>query len=166
MTVSGVQRTVIGGNTLRGAWLVTTGYVVDDAVTNGGETYVCIVNHTATAADEPGVGANWEDFWALVDFVASDSISYYPAADGMLHMPSGWTAASIAFLVAREPEGPYVPLYDTLGNIVEVTPAVDNTYVLPASLAGVRFIKLWSQTGGVNEAQALDRVFILSVDTG
>lgn len=34
-------------------------------VENGGSTYKCIASHTSTAADEPGVGVNWTDFWEL-----------------------------------------------------------------------------------------------------
>ena len=36
------------------------------AVTNGGDTYTCILDHTSgTDSDEPGVGANWETYWVL-----------------------------------------------------------------------------------------------------
>ena len=78
------------GYTLEGAWVISTDYQVDDAVTNGGETYVCIQNHTASATDEPGVGANWEDYWILLTYVETDIFSYYPHGSGILHMPSAW----------------------------------------------------------------------------
>ena len=45
------------------AWVVTTVYAVGDLVANGGVNYYCYVAHTAAAGDEPGVGANWEDYW-------------------------------------------------------------------------------------------------------
>ena len=34
-----------------------------DEVQNGGQAYHCIRSHTAAAADEPGVGANWTSYW-------------------------------------------------------------------------------------------------------
>jgi len=36
-----------------------------DVVTNDGETYTCIGDHTSAAATEPGTGANWETFWEV-----------------------------------------------------------------------------------------------------
>ncbi len=50
------------------AWVVSTAYVVDDRRFRGSRnnnTYICITAHTSTSADEPGIGANWEDFWEL-----------------------------------------------------------------------------------------------------
>ena len=56
---SQTEQVSIPGYTLRGAWVVTTVYSIDDAVTDTGETYICIQGHTATANDRPGVGVNW-----------------------------------------------------------------------------------------------------------
>lgn len=38
-------------------------YGIGTHVTNGGNYYFCIKDHTATTGDEPGVGANWTEFW-------------------------------------------------------------------------------------------------------
>jgi hypothetical protein len=35
-------------------------------VTHNNKTYKCTQNHTADAAKEPGVGANWEDYWSEI----------------------------------------------------------------------------------------------------
>jgi len=43
----------------------------DDYVLNDGATYVCIRDHYSTVSDEPGTGANWENFWALTTNVTS-----------------------------------------------------------------------------------------------
>ena len=159
-----VKNVSIVGYTLRGGWLVTTGYVVDDAVTNGGETYACIQDHTAAAGDQPGVGVNWEDYWVLIDFVESSAFAYYPNLAGFLHMPAAWTTANIGFLVSSTVDGTYVPLYDIDGNLVIITgPTADNAYMLPESLAGSAFIKLWSNAAGVNEAQGADRIIVLDL---
>lgn len=161
---SEVQEVEIVGYTLRGAWVVTTDYVLDDAVTDAGETYVCIQAHTATATDQPGVGINWEDYWVLIDYVESDIFRFYPSIAGILHMPSGWTAADIGFLVSPTVDGTFSPLYDILGNLVVfTTPAVDTANVLPGELAGSLYVKLWSNTAGANEAQGADRAFLLDL---
>jgi hypothetical protein len=110
------------------------------------------------------VGGSWTDFWVLVDFIASDAFGFYPYIEGLLHMPSTWTAANISFLVSDAVDGTYVPLYNPGGTLVAlIGPAVDNTYVLPSELAGSTFVKLWSNAAGVNEAQGGDRDFLLDL---
>lgn len=50
----------------RGAWVTATAYLADDAVSNGGSSYVATSNHTSAADTEPGTGANWMNVWDLV----------------------------------------------------------------------------------------------------
>lgn len=50
-----------------GAWLTATAYIAGLAVTNGGDTYYCYLAHTSGATTEPGVGADWEDYWTLAN---------------------------------------------------------------------------------------------------
>ncbi|NLO73855.1 MAG: hypothetical protein GX100_07095, partial [candidate division WS1 bacterium] len=51
------------------AWAVNTAYVLGDFVYSAatGLTYRCLATHTATAGDEPGVGAHWTTYWAQRD---------------------------------------------------------------------------------------------------
>lgn len=49
-----------------GGWTTSTVYVTGDAVSNNGSSYVAIQNHTSGTTTEPGVGANWEDYWMLL----------------------------------------------------------------------------------------------------
>jgi hypothetical protein len=44
-------------------WALSTEYIADDDVVNDYEVYTCILDHTSTADDEPGVGVNWETYW-------------------------------------------------------------------------------------------------------
>lgn len=57
--------------TVSGAWADASAYLQGVIVSNGGTNYVCLQSHTSSAAnDEPGVGANWEDYWyALTDTI-------------------------------------------------------------------------------------------------
>ena len=159
-----VEQVSIVGYALQGAWVITTDYFIDDAVTDAGETYVCIQDHTAAATDQPGIGVNWEDYWVLIDYVESDIFKYYPRLSGFLHMPDTWTAANIGFLVSPTVGGTFSPLYDILGNLVVFSgPLVDTAYVLPSELTGALYVKLWSNTAGVNEAQGGDRLFSLDM---
>ena len=64
--VEGSQGPPGGVTQWTGAWQTATGYTTGQAVSNGGTTYVSIVNHTSGAASEPGVGVDWEDFWQLL----------------------------------------------------------------------------------------------------
>ena len=151
------------GYALQGAWVVTTDYFVDDAVTNGGESYICIQDHTAAAGDEPGVGGNWEDYWVLVVYAESDIFAFYPHVAGVLHMPGTWTAADSSFLVSEDADGPYLPLYDGATLVIIDGPIASRAYTLPFSLAGSAFVKLWSNAAGVNEVQGGDRDILIDI---
>ncbi len=43
-----------------------TVYYRGQVVGNGGSSYVCILDHTSSAGDEPGVGGSWTTYWAVV----------------------------------------------------------------------------------------------------
>ena len=47
-------------------WVISTDYDVSDTVLNDGACYICIQDHTSSSSDEPGTGANWEDYWEEV----------------------------------------------------------------------------------------------------
>lgn len=53
-------------NWINAGWVVATNYNVHDALLWNGTSYRCIVAHTAAAATEPGVGANWATVWIVV----------------------------------------------------------------------------------------------------
>ena len=153
------QQVVIQGYSDQGAWLITTGYVVDDLVNDGGVEYVCIVAHTSTAADQPGVGANWEDFWEVLDSAAAFDMEGY--SKGIFHMPDTWDAADIGFQVAYDVDGVYLPLYDVAGVLVAITPVVDRSYAFPSSVIGAKYVKLWSNAAGTDVHQTADRTIQL-----
>ncbi|GAG88963.1 unnamed protein product, partial [marine sediment metagenome] len=53
-----------------GEWAEGEAYIVGERITHQGAIYRCIVAHTSCTIlcpdpDEPGVGGNWEDFWAI-----------------------------------------------------------------------------------------------------
>jgi hypothetical protein len=50
-----------------GAWALTTGYSVNDVVSNGGTYFACIQAHTSSAGDEPGVGGSWTSYWVTLN---------------------------------------------------------------------------------------------------
>lgn len=56
------------GNSLNweGAWQTATAYAFQDAVSNNGNSYICILAHTSSGTDEPGVGANTATYWDLI----------------------------------------------------------------------------------------------------
>lgn len=49
-----------------GQWVISTSYLVGDIVSNVGSAFICTVAHQATALNQPGQGANWEDVWDLI----------------------------------------------------------------------------------------------------
>lgn len=48
-----------------GSWTTSTAYALNDAVSNDGSSYICILAHTSSASDEPGVGGSWATYWDL-----------------------------------------------------------------------------------------------------
>lgn len=71
------------------AWATSTAYSAGDQVTNDGEAYLCHTGHTSAAADEPGTGANWTDYWTLLTGVTDTNIFEEPSSSGTdLHLLS------------------------------------------------------------------------------
>ena len=66
----------------QGTWTASHGYSVDDVVTNGGKTYICVISHTASSAFStdlagiPGVtkwnliadGTTWRNDWTATTY--------------------------------------------------------------------------------------------------
>lgn len=65
-------------------WVIGTTYsgIEDqpyaDQVRNGSVVFQCIESHTSTAADEPGVGVNWETYWDISYSHFTKDITRYP----------------------------------------------------------------------------------------
>jgi hypothetical protein len=68
----------------RSDWIVNKVYNEADLVVNNGNIYVAVADHTSAAANEPGVGASWDDFWDLaVQAVPSNFLwTFNPATSG------------------------------------------------------------------------------------
>ncbi|MHB9027079.1 MAG: hypothetical protein ACYC7E_23330, partial [Armatimonadota bacterium] len=63
---TGAAGTAGAGFTPQGAWLTATAYAITpdiDWVTHNGNSYACILAHTAGATTEPGVGVDWATYW-------------------------------------------------------------------------------------------------------
>jgi hypothetical protein len=65
VTLSQVGTQGAPGANWRGVWALATTYAANDVVRSGNDTYICILSHTSSATDEPGVGANTATYWAL-----------------------------------------------------------------------------------------------------
>ena len=82
-----------GGQDYKGAWATSTAYKVDDVVTRGGSTYICLIANTSGTFATDLAASKWESFvrglrnrgfWAtstayLVDDIVTNGISYYVA---------------------------------------------------------------------------------------
>lgn len=78
----------------------------------------------------------------------SAAVDFRKFTTGVYHMPGTWTAAHMGFQVAQAEAGPYLPLYDEVGALVDTTAtAVDIALTLPPELAGCAWFKFWSQNG-------------------
>jgi hypothetical protein len=96
----------------------------------------------------------------------SDELDFTEHTMLIVHMPSAWTAASIGFHVAHTSGGTFQPLYDDLGNLVQIAgpPVASRDYQAPPELAGCRYVKLWSQNGsGTNTNQGAARTMAVSL---
>lgn len=66
VVIAGSQGPPGGITDWTGAWVTSTVYTVGQAVSHNGSSYVVIQNHTSGSLSEPGVGADWEDYWMLL----------------------------------------------------------------------------------------------------
>jgi hypothetical protein len=55
-----------------GAWQTATAYVINDAVSNNGASYICILGHTSGASSEPGVGGDTATYWNVLAAAGAD----------------------------------------------------------------------------------------------
>lgn len=77
-------------------WITATAYVVDDVRENDGTNYICIDAHTSAAANEPGTGASWGDFWiAMQGGVVTRYMRLFSATDSPLNNNSADQRTSI-----------------------------------------------------------------------
>lgn len=88
------------GPVWRSDWVITTAYVVGDLVANNNSVYICILGHTSTALDEPGVGANtttyWEVFYTNGGTIAATSITLGAGTALEDYVESVWVPAITA----------------------------------------------------------------------
>jgi len=65
-------------------WALSTVYALGDIVDNNSVAYSCKQAHTSSATDEPGVGANWKDFWYKGNIETIDGNNFTLADDDIL----------------------------------------------------------------------------------
>lgn len=66
----------IEGTHDRGFWGSGTAYAVKDSIISLGQAYYCTAAHTASNATQPGMGANWQTYWALAPEIAVKQVEY------------------------------------------------------------------------------------------
>lgn len=88
LSVRGLPGPPGGITDFTGDWTLTTIYNAGDIVVHNGIIYVSTSDHTASGTNEPGVGVDWEDFWAQVaDLPMQSGVTFeasapYPLLDG------------------------------------------------------------------------------------
>jgi len=70
-----------------------------------------------------------------------------------VHLPAAWTAAELGLKAATASGGTFGSVYDQDGALYSVEVAANRVVKLDATvLAGLRYIKLWSQDGSGSDA--------------
>jgi len=85
----------------------------------------------------------------------SDEFKMEGYSEIIIFMPAAWTAAGIGFHVSTVSGGTFVPLFDAAGDEIETAAAVDQAYSI-TTVSGP-YVKLWSQTAGVDVVQGAAR---------
>lgn len=79
-----------------------------------------------------------------------------------LIIPAAWTAAFLGIKAASASGGTFVPVYNEVGTLVSITIAASTCILLNAAdFASLQYIKLWSQTAGVDVNQGANRTLTL-----
>jgi hypothetical protein len=85
---------------------------------------------------------------AITDSAATtDEVEYGELYYAMVFVPSGSSITSLTFSASHERGGTYCAAYSG-STAVSLTVAAGRCYVLPATLAGARFIKMVGNTSG------------------
>lgn len=91
----------------------------------------------------------------------SEVFNFSAFANGIIVVPTAWTAANIGFKVCDTDSGTFVPLKDDEGAIIEITNVITNAsygYAIPDKVFGAKFVKLWSKNtaseADVNQSSA------------
>jgi len=107
-------------------------------VSNSGTNYKCLQSHTSSAADEPGVGANWTTYWEITTETAGGawvtSTSYNFIADFTLD--ATYISVNQAF-IRDEVNGKvydYPMVIEPLGQYLDLTDKVSTTSGVPRHL--------------------------------
>lgn len=57
----------------RGSWSIVESYQENDQVSHNSDLFVCLLDHSASALNEPGVGISWNLYWSRqVDMITGD----------------------------------------------------------------------------------------------
>ena len=97
------------------AWVTATGYSVGQRTSNNGSSYTCTAAHTSGSTTEPGVGASWTSYWAILASKGDTGATGSPGATGAqgIQGDTGATGASGAAGADGDPinwRGPWVTL--------------------------------------------------------
>jgi len=98
----------------------------------------------------------------------SNAINLKPFDGSGLVLITAWTAAALAFKACNTIDGTFYPVRSSAGALAEITNIAANVpawFKLPAELEGAQFVKLWSETAGVDTNQGATR-FMLVVAKG
>lgn len=102
---STVTITLIDRASSQTAWALSQSLSLGDLRSHGGFVYSCKQAHTSTASDEPGVGANWEDYWYKSNIITPDGNDFdivgklyyrlvYDISDEAWHVTTGHSGGS------------------------------------------------------------------------
>lgn len=111
--------------TWRMTWRTKT-FTASSAVSNGGSYYRCIRGHTASATDEPGVGADATSYWYEDDSVSATAVpwalatAYTCAGDFLLT-----EAFSVAQAFVRYQDSRYPVLLSEFGEFLKAEDQTD-----------------------------------------
>ena len=91
----------------------------------------------------------------------SNTIDMRHYANAGYTLPSGWTAASLAFKVSVD-GAVFYPLKVAAGTLIEHASPADGR-AFPAEALAFPFVKLWSETGGSDVNQTADRTILVAL---
>jgi hypothetical protein len=115
------------------AWATSTVYALEDEVKNGvtDQVYHCKQAHTSSASDEPGVGANWTDFWFQANIETIDGNNFTLADDDNIlfkfdSTDNNWQQITIGKQgIVSDTTYPHTPPINDHGNVGTVTEDID-----------------------------------------
>ena len=101
-----------------------------------------------------------EELVILNGAALSDVLDFRSVASAAIFVPASFLG-EVAFKVSITEDGTFTALYDEDDALIEIATTAERWYFIPVKVFPCHFVKIWSQTAGVDTNQNADRTLVI-----